>query len=71
MKLDIPIRDKLALSVSEAAQMIGSSIPYINECIARGELPAIKLGTGSGNTKIKAKDLREFIERKEPMEVTG
>lgn len=71
MKLDIPIRDKLALSIPEAAQLIGSSIPYINECIARGELPAIKLGIGSGNTKIKATDLKEFIDRKEPMEVTG
>ena len=71
MKIEIPLRDKLALSIPEAAQMIGSSVPYINECIARRELPAIKLGTGSGNTKIKAKDLKEFIENKEYMEITG
>jgi len=51
---------RLAISVSEAAQMLGISRARLYPLISRGEIPSFKIG---GRRLVPVKALESFIER--------
>jgi len=57
MKIDLETE---ILTVTEAAAKADKSAPYMNACVLRGELPAVKFGR---SWMIKQKDLESWVQR--------
>ena len=55
--------EKMALSVSETARMLGVSRPTIYKLINREDFPAFRVG---GRTLISAEGLRDWIRQQIP-----
>jgi len=53
--------DRLALNVSEVAELIGVSKTWVYQAVESKRLPAIKLSPGRGPVRIRPADLQEFL----------
>ena len=58
----LPVEDRLAVSVKEAAQIIGIGRTRLYELLNSGELPSIRIGF---RRLIKIEALRDFLGRLE------
>ncbi|MGV9668050.1 helix-turn-helix domain-containing protein [Nocardia niigatensis] len=58
----IPLKDRLALTVNEAAAITGFSPVFIRRQIVAGLLPAVAPGVGSRSTRLRPADIDAWLQ---------